>query len=168
MKLLTLTLAFALTLAGCAAQQRGEIVKLSRPDFPQAEYDKLAKTGTATVSGQVFLKTRGGDVKVGAGNPVILNPVTSYSRFAYENRLDRAGLTAPDARLYKYMRETIADASGKFTFKNVPDGDYYVAGTVKWEAVQGGAYPHLATQGGVIWKPITIKNGESVEVMVTQ
>lgn len=40
----------------------------------EAEYATLEKTGTAVVTGQVFLKTRAGDVKPGADNVVYLNP----------------------------------------------------------------------------------------------
>lgn len=52
--------------------------------FQESEYLALPKTGTATIIGQAFLKTRGGDVKTAAGNEILLNPVTSYSLQWYE------------------------------------------------------------------------------------
>lgn len=168
MKNLILTAALAATLVGCAAPVRYALEPLQRPPFPEAEYATLPKSGKGTVSGQAFMKTVGGDVKLGAGSTINLNPVTSYSKWASENRAYAGGVTPYDPRLLQYMRQTIADGSGRFSFKDVPDGEYFVTGAVTWQAVQGGAYPRLAQQGGVIWKMITVKNGESVEVMLTQ
>ena len=113
----------AASLASCAAPRVYVPTPIERPPFPEAEYAALAKTGTATVTGQAFLKTRGGDVKTGAGNAVYLNPVTSYSKFAYDHRLAYDGLSPVDQRMNAYLRQTVADASGRFSFKNVPDGE---------------------------------------------
>jgi hypothetical protein len=164
MKRLILALATAATLAGCAAPKQA--VSLQRPPFPDAEYAALVQNGTAVVMGQVFLKTRGGDVKTGAGNVVYLNPATSYSKFAFQHSRYPGGLDAPDSRLHGYMRQTVADASGRFTFKNVPAGEYYVTGKVTWEAFDSNARG-LRPQGGAIWKLIAVDEGETVEVMVT-
>ena len=42
-----------------------------------AEYAPFLEEGTGVVSGQAFMKTRGGDVKLGAGNTVTLDPITA-------------------------------------------------------------------------------------------
>jgi hypothetical protein len=164
MKRLIFTTAIAATLAGCAVPERA--APLQRPLFPEAEYAALESSGTARVTGQVFLKTRSGDVKTGAGNVIYLNPATSYSKFAYEHNRYPGGLTAADARLHGYMQQAVADASGRFTFKNVPAGEYYVTGQVTWEAFSSSA-GGLRPQGGAIWKLIAVQEGEIVEVMVT-
>lgn len=161
MKRIIAMAALTAILAGCATANR-DYNPTRRPVFPEAEYAALAKTGSATVTGQLFMRTRGGDVKTGAGDTIYLNPVTSYSAFAYEHRSDPDGMTDADPRLFPYMRNTVADATGRFTFKNVPDGEYYLSGKVTWEV------PNMATQGGTIWKQITVKNGESVEAMLTK
>jgi hypothetical protein len=166
MKRVLSTTLFAAVIVGCASE-RPTITPLPRPPFPEAEYAALPKTGTGVVTGQAFLKTRGGDVKTGAGNTIYLNPVTSYSKYAYEFRYSSGGIAPPDPRIYGYMRETIADASGRFTFRNVPAGEYYVTGKVTWEAPTG--YQHsMQTQGGAIWKPVTVDDGATVEVMLTR
>jgi hypothetical protein len=69
--------------------------------------------------------------------------------------------------MQQYTRETIADGSGRFTFKNVPDGDYYVSATVTWQTATGYKFS-LETQGGRISKTINVKNGEPIEVMLTR
>jgi hypothetical protein len=161
--------ALAATLAGCAVPNHTVSTPMPRPPFPEAEYARLPKTGTAIVTGQAFLKTRGGDVKTAAGNTIYLNPVTSYSTYAYEfGYLGTKRMTPPDARLHQYMRETIADGSGRFTFRNVPSGEYFVTANVTWEAPTGYQFS-MQTQGGSIWKKIKVQNGdESVDVMVTR
>lgn len=164
MKRVLLAATIAATLAGCAAPQQ-QVVQ--RPPFPEAEYATLEKEGTATVTGQVFLKTRGGDVKTGAGNVVYLNPATSYSKFIYDRRNQPVSFSPPDTRLLAYLRQTVADASGRFTFKNVPAGEYYVTGQVTWEAPVG-YQGSMVRQGGMIWKLISVQEGEAVEIMVTQ
>ena len=136
--------------------------------FPEAEYIVLPKSGTSTVKGQAFLKTRAGDVKTAAGNQVLLNPVTSYSIDWYKNSyLTNRRLENPDPRLAAYVPIQIADGSGRFTFKNVPAGEYFVTTSVTWEAptgYQGG----LQTQGGLVSKRIKVLAGEEVEIIITK
>ena len=43
----------------------------------------LAPAGTGTITGQAFLKTRGGEVRFGAGNMVLLIPSTPYTEEDY-------------------------------------------------------------------------------------
>ena len=86
--------------------------------FPEHEYQNLLQSGTATVKGQAFLKTRGGDVKVAAGNKVILNPVTSYSNEWYEKALIQGkNLVEAEPRMWNYVMKTVADGSGRFMFE---------------------------------------------------
>lgn len=151
---------------GCVP--RVAIKPVDRIPFPEDEYKRLASTGTAIVKGQAFLKTRGGDVKTAAGNEVILNPVTTYTNQWYEvNYLKGMPMKEPDSRLWQYVKKQIADGNGRFTFKNVPAGDYYVTVPVFWEApvgYQGG----LVLQGGFISKRITVKDGEEIEIILTR
>jgi len=142
--------------------------QISRMAFPEHEYQRLAKSGTAIVKGQAFLKTRSGDVKVAAGNEVILNPITSYSNEWYEKAYRRGmNLGEPDPRVWNYVIKTVADGSGRFTFKNVPPGQYFVTTVVTWESATGyqGA---LQVQGGTVTKRTIVNDGDEVEVIVTR
>ena len=158
--------ALTATLVGCATPVPQEPIQ--RPPFPEQEYAALEKTGTAVVTGQAFLKTLGGDVKTAAGETVYLNPVTSYSTHAYTASVGTTRpMAQPDPRLFQYMKSVTADGTGRFAFKNVPAGDYYVVTQVTWQAPVGyqGA---LRTQGGVVHKRVSVRSGEAAEVILTR
>ena len=153
-------------IAGCAPQQVKPTVQ--RIPFPAQEYEKLAKDGTSTVKGQIFMKTRGGDVKFGAGGEVLLNPVTSYSKQWFEEQYTRGNqLAAGDERQYLYIRKKVADGNGRFEFKNIPAGEYYVTGGVTWQTATG-YQGNLETQGGLLSKKITVGEKDDVEVILSR
>lgn len=163
MRISALALAL-LVMSGCAQQPAKS--NISFGPFPKAEYEALAKTGTGSVTGQVFMKTRGGDVKVGAGNEVLLIPVTSHSRTLYQAyQMNAAPSNSPDPRAKPYTLRMIAGVDGDFAFKNVPPGDYYLAGTVTWEA-PGRNY--ASQQGGFIMMPVTVEDGQEKRIMLTR
>ncbi len=158
-------LLFVFFIASCATVPQP---KISRIPFPEQEYQNLQHSGAAVVKGQAFLKTRGGDVKLAAGNEVILNPVTSYSNEWYEKAyVQRKNLIESDPRLRNYVKRTVADGSGRFVFKNVPPGEYYVTTVITWEAASGyqGA---LQVQGGTVTKKIMVNDEDEINVIVTR
>ncbi len=161
MKLLT-ALILAVGVTGCVQVQP----PVQRLSYDAAEFSKIAKTGTGIVRGQAFLKTRGGDVKKAAGEPVTLNPKTSLSDQWYSVfYLGRRPLTDPDQRYASHIIETTADGDGKFEFKGVPPGDYYLVSRVSWEAHNGYG---ISRQGGIIAKPITVVNGQEYNYILTR
>jgi len=120
------------------------------------------------------LKTAGGDVKFGAGNKVLLVPVTPYTTArtklflrAVDSKL--ANLLTPEAdpRLQKYIRSVIADASGTFEFQNIPSGDYYVLCPIFW-SVPNFTLSTIDETGGVAFAKVTVSDGETVKVVVTR
>ena len=138
------------------------------PPISAEEYAPYLKAGTAQVTGQAFLKTRGGDVKVGAGSPVTLDPITSYSRPWWNNlgSIYQYRGMKPDAPEFSQARkEIIADAQGRFVFSNVPAGSYFLRSEVTWEAPSTGYLPNI--QGGLVFKEIVVKEGEKVDVILT-
>lgn len=163
MKNIILGITLGAVLTGCVAPTPA----VQRVPFPEAEYAALAKrTGTGVVTGQAFLKTRGGDVKYGAGEEVYLQPATSYSdQWFNVNYLGQQTLADGDPRSAQGRLATQSDGTGSFTFKNVPPGDYYVSTAVTWQApTQLG----LATQGGVVAKKISVTNDAETKVILTR
>lgn len=155
--------AFSVLHLGCAPFAPKPVTRMA---FPQAEYDALAKTGVAIVAGQAFLKTRGGDVKLAAGNEINLNPVTSYSLEWYnKSLLPNLPIVAPDPRLDRYIKTTIADASGRFTFNDVPAGEYFVTTKITWEVPSQYG---LSETGAVVSKRIKVTDGDIVDVILTK
>jgi hypothetical protein len=160
-------LSLAALLVGCAVPFQKPQAPARRMAFPEAEYLALPKTGNATVKGQAFLTTKGGDVKLAAGKRIILNPVTSYSLEWYERSyVPAVRMEEADAKLDTYIRTQVADANGRFVFKNVPTGEYFVTTTITWE-VPTGYQGTVKVEGGIVAKRIKVNAGEEVEAIVT-
>ena len=115
-----------------------------------SEYAPYEKVGTGVVVGQAFLKTRGGEVRYGAGNPVFLNPVTSFSTEWYTRQIvggERLEETK-DPIAVRNSRQTTADGNGNFRFEGLPAGSYYVVCPIVWEVPSGYFAGHMTTTGG--------------------
>jgi hypothetical protein len=130
--------------------------------FDPDEYAPFAEQGTASISGQAFLRTRGGDVKYGAGSRVTAEPLTTYS----QNWLGRAGAGTrpPHPAVRKYRRETIADAEGRFSFTNLPAGKWLVLSEVTWEVVTSRY--SSSTTGGPVGAMVELGEGEEKSVVL--
>jgi len=164
-----------LLVGGCESFQPKPVQRIP---FPTEEYARLPKigTGSAIVNGQVFLKTMIGEVRYGAGSPVMLFPVTSYSTQAVELRgnwmfsdyrpVPKMEPEDPDPRMLEYSARIQADGEGRLEFRDVPAGEYYLGSHVVWY-VPSGQYT-TSVQGGYIAKKITVKDGEEVRVILTR
>ena len=112
--------------------EEGEENKMERIEFPISEYNSLPRSGRGTVKGQIYLSDSYGSKVVGAGTRLYLNPLTSYSKQWYiESYLGGNRMQKADARLFNYLKFTAADSKGNFAFYGVPNGSYYLIGTVK-------------------------------------
>jgi hypothetical protein len=161
-----LATAVLVALAGCAAPRQVTPMFQRRTTFLEEEYRPFASEGTASIGGQVFLKTQGGDVKFGAGNDVILTPVTSYSREWIEIRVLRdKAISPPDSRAESFSRSALADGEGRFRFEHLPAGDYYVACYITWmvAGVQG-----LEKTGGWAFSMAHVDSGSHSEIIATK
>lgn len=118
------------TLAGCAGSVQPQARHTA---FDASEYAGYGGSGNATITGQAFAKTKGGDVKYAAGNTIVLNPVTTYSTEWWDRWVVRGeALEDGDPRAKPYARTTNADGEGRFKFANVPPGSYYVMTSIHW------------------------------------
>jgi hypothetical protein len=153
--------ATAALLSGCVSIPK----PVNLPPFPQAEYEKLKLDGAEKLTGQAFLKTMGGDVKVAAGSQVVLMPKTSYTDFQFATCMGPVRCNKEDMRAAKYEKVTIADAQGKFEFDNIAPGEYYVQTSVTW--MRPSTYG-LVTEGGALMSAASVKPGQNNTVMVTR
>ena len=136
--------------------------------YSEEEYAPFLKTGEGSVSGQAFLKTRGGDVKIGAGNEVTLDPLTAYSYewWSVAGRYwVRRNILPSVPRFHEIRRAAISDGEGRFVFRDLPDGDYIVRTWVTWEVPQLNYVDN--TQGGLVWAAASVRNGGSADVVLT-
>ena len=157
----------ALTLTTCVAGATALNPIRTVTPFDPSLAAHIMELGANTITGQAFLRQRGGGVVTCAGATVDLFPQTPYSR---ERVLNLYGtitqpsqgtrfLDDPDPRYLELTRETICDADGNFRFADVPDGEYFVIARVQWEVAS-------STQGGPVMAPAAVSGGEEVHVLI--
>jgi hypothetical protein len=120
--------------------------------------------GTATVRGQGFMRTLGGEIRT--CQKATLVPFSKYTAEGnqfLQRTLGRIPIANPDPRAPAYARFATCDAQGNFAFRNLPQGSWFVRAIVTWEA--GG---NLGSQGGALSEPATTRTGETTEVIVTR
>lgn len=118
--------------------------------------------GSATVTGQAFHRTVGGDVRYAAGRKVELLPATDYGREVIG--VLRAGKVVEnfDPEWRKGVRVTTANGEGEFTFRDVPPGEWFILTSNMWNA--GGS---VLYQGGYLGKLVTVPESGEIEAIVT-
>jgi hypothetical protein len=152
-------LVLACALAGCVSTPTAPA-----PAYTEGEFDDYPATGTASVSGQAFSKTRGGDIKFGGGNTINLYRAPKYLKQFILLRQQGYSVNHTEPALLAMTRTaktTVADGNGNFEFTNIPAGEYLLETTITWLVPGGGI------TGGPVQKFITVKDGESQRVMLT-
>lgn len=143
-----------------------------------AAYAGIPASGTATITGQAFATTRGGDVKYAAGENVWLAPCTDYdhqqlvgmlndahmAKMAKRETGKRLAVSAPDPASAAHRQTTRADAEGRFAFAGVPAGRWLLATRVAWET--GGGFGGPRPQGGAVIDTVTVVDGQAVSVIL--
>ncbi len=132
--------------------------------FIEAEYLPYAADGTASVSGEAFSVTRGGDVVRGAGCEVWLWPATAYTAEHIDIGLMNGRQLSPpiDKRFAKYTRKTVADSSGRFAFVRIPAGRYFLLCHITLYV------PSLGDAGGWVFGTATVAPGEHLKAIVAR
>ena len=141
-------------------------------NFDSAVADKYLSTGTGKITGQAFLKTRGGDVRLGAGNTVTLVPNDSWTQQAQKLLRSSTPIerlpAAQKEYLLRTMRDVKADAQGNFEFANLPAGEYLLYTIITWEVPSGYRYGGMETTGGKVEAAESLKDGETLRVILTR
>jgi len=154
---------FANIFIGCMGAPEEQEYETS---FIQSEYDPYGMPGTSEINGQAFLKTKGGDVKYGAGGTVYLTPVTTIStEFFIKYVLNGIPLKNIDTRSKKYSKSTTADGNGNFEFTNLAAGEYYIFCNIEWQYYSGKGNK---TTGGIAYAKVKVGEGRIVKAVVTR
>jgi hypothetical protein len=146
-----------------------QTININAP-FDAKQASIINQVGKNTIAGSALMKRNDGVAVTCAGEEVTLTYATEYAneriRAIYGNNIKgesinrNIGAFAPDVPEYKtYKKEITCNAQGFFTFKNVADGDYYVITTIKWNV--GGYW-----QGGNLMRKVSVKGGETVEIVL--
>ena len=136
-----------------------------RSPFVDEEWQQGRATGTASITGQAFLKTRGGGVRTCAGERVVLLPYNSYTAEIYA--AVRRGAVMPqtvDPRIQQFTRTGICSAQGDFAFSGLPGGRWLIISKVTWEVPQ--RYGSLF-QGGELAGIVETVNGQATRYYLT-
>lgn len=169
MKRLTIAAAALGLCVGCVnpyAAHNGPAVPMESR-FEYNEFENAMKKGACKVTGQAFLKTRGGDVKFGAGCTVELLPLNAYMR----ERVNRGLIGGENLEAIMpiistaFTRRTTADGNGNFEFSDLPDGEWVALCSIYWEVP--GPYRTSPT-GGKAFGTAKVKGGESARIIVTR
>ncbi len=149
-------------LYGCAVP---EPPKWNDQASTAGEYNKYLVEGKSSISGQAFFALTNGGVVKGAGSQVTLDPATTTGREYWE----KAGrswtfrtLAHPSPEFGKARKITIADADGRFSFKNIPAGIYYVRTAVTWYT---GTFD---IHGGIVGKLVEVREAQNTEVILNE
>lgn len=129
--------------------------------FTVGDFAPYAGVGSATVEGEAFLTSEGGAIKTCAGEAVFLLPSNKYDievitswGFTASIAMSQAGPAA------KYWKETACDSQGKFSFEDLPLGEWIVVTDITWLA------SNRQKQGGLMGKKVTVR-GKKNKVMLT-
>jgi len=165
MKHILMSVGVAAMLGGCAQKQ----VTL-QTSFDPTEAAYIFTQGNNSVSGQGFLRQKGGVVVNCASFEVALIPITAYASeriqaiYGNTERGYAPYFLTPavpsHAEYFRHRRTTQCDAQGNFKFEKVPDGDYYVYTSIMW-------YAGHSREGGGLMQRISTKGGEHKEVLLT-
>jgi hypothetical protein len=148
-------------LCGCASLSRTQ--PLTSTFNPQT-HEAFATQGGATVRGQAFQRTQGGEVRYAAGRLVELFPATSYGNEIISVIRSGKMPTGHAPEWDKLVRSMTADGQGGFEFNNVPAGEWYVMTSNWWSS--GRSYGQ--NEGGYLVAKVTVPEDGEVRVMVTR
>ncbi|HZP11981.1 MAG TPA: hypothetical protein VFB36_06135 [Nevskiaceae bacterium] len=169
---IALTAVLMVGLSGCAEfwEMNSQNPALKLPPADASEYAPYEKSGNASISGQAFLVTTSGDAKKAAGKEVTCDPATSLSRRWWNDArvYERIQPRMPDDPKFLSMRKTVtADADGRFTFDNLPAGDYLIRTTIEWEPLHCGepGYSYCSKQAGAVGGLVHVNAGEKKNVI---
>ena len=131
--LVPLVACVAILIAAGPAISREARVQM-QTNFLTAEHDPYLAPGTGTVVGQAFFKRADGAMATCAGRKAMILPATSFVK-EMVSIMQSGGQPVPPSmkgvgRKYARLlepRQSPCDKEGRFTFKDVPAGEWYIS-----------------------------------------
>jgi hypothetical protein len=142
--------------------------------FDPGEAAWFSARGTNIIQGTAIARAYNGAAKTCAALTVTLFPVSAYGaermRALYGN--DREGFNPilggrpadfvqNDPRYLSTAKTTRCDAKGRFSFSELPDGDYFLTAEVTWRDRQMGL-----PQGGYLMQRLHVASGETKDLLL--
>lgn len=149
-KLLFIFIGFAL--ANCSIKPKPTadtaIIKIVN-EFNDEEVSWFKTEGNASIKGIAKFKSKSGDIRFGEEFRIELMPSCRYTKerlnriynskkSGYVHIEDGIPKFTPDPKGYHETKKTMCDKDGKFEFKNLPAGEYYIIAFMLWEKTGGG------------------------------
>jgi hypothetical protein len=164
---LTFLLLIAILVSNCTAkktEKTGQIITIQN-NFDDQAVSWFKNTGTGSIKGIAKFKSKNGELRFGEEFRVELMPYSLYTeeRLGKIYKTKKSGFIyledgipkfTPDPAGYHETIKTFCDKEGKFEFKNLPPGKYYVIAFMLWEN------QNVKTGGGLMQK-IVLSEGES-------
>lgn len=150
----------------CARQP----ILIERIPFDIAEFSSLEKAGDATVTGQAFITAGDGKIYYATKAQARLNPKTTYSKQWYDvHYMERKNIADADPRYLEYVHKVDIKEEGRFTFNNIPAGDYYISAPIFWidEIKMKDGSVLLKRQGSFICFEVQVKEGNILVTNIT-
>jgi len=151
-----------LSMYGCAQLSPRPPLTAWEPPYSAEEHEPYRADGSASITGQAFLRQRGGGVVTCAGEKVMVMPDTQYFR---ETLLQLKAGAVPSAGqdVWKgagLVRRTQCDAQGNFTVTKLPAGNWLVVTAVLWTV-------GYRQQGGIVSTSVPVKANQAAQVLLS-
>jgi hypothetical protein len=147
-----------LVLFGCAQSNQ-----LRLAAYVETDHARYAGPGTASISGQAFARAADGDVKFAAGSNVVLFPATPYTDEHWTRAVVGGQELAPmDSGVVAVTRVATGDGEGRFEFRGLPAGDYYVHTGVTWTERWPTTESHVVKLG----QKVSLADGQDLKLIL--
>ena len=154
---LTLVIVAVVGALGCSA---------SKPDRAQdallkQQLERYRKRGNAAITGVAYLVRPGGAQVLGSGDQVYLTPVTAWAESRIVDVLAANKIPDGDDRAAGVWWIAKTDSNGRFTFKELVDGEYFVLSPIPYQS-------GTETLESIAFARVKVGPGETANVKVTR
>lgn len=157
--------AAVLLLAGCASD---DIPQVFSP-YLEETFTPWVGEGRANIQGQGFYKMPSGRLISCAGNEVSLIPANGYNVESLQSIGLGKGLPENyNKRAFKFIRKTICDGAGRFSYQNVPTQNWIVLIHLSWQEADSMMFWSKSDKGGSLYQEILLDPGDNKVVLSNQ